>query len=123
MRSVREQIMQWVMDECGRLQHSPQVVSEKTTPQEAVVTYWANFSYRARRIAEEALVLLRQKLDWIFSQLVGSSQRDSVIAAPYNPFVDQLDHPAPAVNTTRKDSGSSATGQTTQKRRPSQTEN
>lgn len=53
----------------------------------------------------------------------GSSQRDSVIAAPYNPFVDQLDsQPSPAVNTTRKDSGSSATGQTIQKRRSSKTD-
>ncbi|KAI5205701.1 hypothetical protein E4T39_02803 [Aureobasidium subglaciale] len=39
-----------------------------------------------------------------------SSQRDSVVAAPYNPFVDKLDpQPVPeAAPSTRKDSGSSA---------------
>jgi hypothetical protein len=51
---------------------------------------------------------------------VGSSQRDSVVAAPYNPFLDKLD-PRPvleATSSTRKDSGSSASEQHAQ-RRPS----
>jgi hypothetical protein len=50
----------------------------------------------------------------------GSSQRDSVVAAPYNPFLDKLD-PRPvleATSSTRKDSGSSASEQHAQ-RRPS----
>ncbi|KAG9527212.1 hypothetical protein KCU93_g5362, partial [Aureobasidium melanogenum] len=49
-----------------------------------------------------------------------SSQRDSVVAAPYNPFLDKLD-PRPvleATPSTRKDSGSSASDQHAQ-RRPS----
>ncbi|KAG9591424.1 hypothetical protein KCU86_g11257, partial [Aureobasidium melanogenum] len=49
-----------------------------------------------------------------------SSQRDSVVAAPYNPFLDKLDpRPVPeATPSTRKDSGSSSSDQHTQ-RRPS----
>lgn len=42
-----------------------------------------------------------------------SSQRDSIVAAPYNPFLDKLD-PRPVLETTsstRKDSGSSASDQ------------
>jgi hypothetical protein len=48
----------------------------------------------------------------------GSSQRDSVVAAPYNPFLDKLDpRPVPeATSSTRKDSGSSASDQHAQRR-------
>lgn len=89
---VREQIMQWVMEECGRLQHSPLVVSEKTTPQEAVVSYWANVSYRAHRIAEEVLDLVRQKLGWVFSRLVGSSQREEAFLRMDSATADEVMH-------------------------------
>ncbi|KAG9949305.1 hypothetical protein KCU85_g4415, partial [Aureobasidium melanogenum] len=49
-----------------------------------------------------------------------SQQRDSVVAAPYNPFLDKLDpRPVPETNSSaRKDSGSSASDQHAQ-RRPS----
>jgi hypothetical protein len=50
---------------------------------------------------------------------IGSSQRDSVVAAPYNPFLDKLDpRPVPETSSARKDSGSSASDQNAQ-RRPS----
>ncbi|THX10749.1 hypothetical protein D6D13_05318 [Aureobasidium pullulans] len=50
---------------------------------------------------------------------VDSSQRDSVVAAPYNPFLDKLDpRPTSESPSTRKDSGSSASDQHTH-RRPS----
>ncbi|CAD0114035.1 unnamed protein product [Aureobasidium uvarum] len=47
-----------------------------------------------------------------------SPQRDSVVAAPYNPFLDKLDpRPVPeATPSSRKDSGSSASGQHAQRR-------
>jgi hypothetical protein len=49
----------------------------------------------------------------------GPSQRDSVVAAPYNPFLDKLDpRPVPETSSARKDSGSSASDQAAQ-RRPS----
>ena len=46
------------------------------------------------------------------------SQRESVVAASYNPFLDKLDpRPVPeATSSTRKDSGSSAADQHTQQR-------
>lgn len=51
---------------------------------------------------------------------IDSSQRESVVAAPYNPFLDKLDpRPVPeATSSTRKDSGSSASDQNAQ-RKPS----
>ncbi|KAI4749456.1 hypothetical protein E4T50_00253 [Aureobasidium sp. EXF-12298] len=50
---------------------------------------------------------------------VGSSQRESVVAAPYNPFLDKLDpRPVPETSSARKDSGSSASDPHAQ-RRPS----
>lgn len=50
---------------------------------------------------------------------VDSSQRDSVVAAPYNPFLDKLDpRPTSESPSTRKDSGSSASDQNAH-RRPS----
>ncbi|CAD0090892.1 unnamed protein product [Aureobasidium vineae] len=47
-----------------------------------------------------------------------SAQRDSVVAAPYNPFLDKLDpRPVPeATPSSRKDSGSSASDQHAQRR-------
>jgi hypothetical protein len=71
---VREQVMEWTMENCGRLQYAPQVVNEEPTPQEAVLTYWSSVSYRARQIAEETLGLLKHKLGWVFSRLLGSGQ-------------------------------------------------
>ncbi|KAI4728666.1 hypothetical protein E4T49_03492 [Aureobasidium sp. EXF-10728] len=44
-----------------------------------------------------------------------SSQRDMVVAAPYNPFLDKLDPPE-ATPSSRKDSGSSASDQHAQRR-------
>jgi len=50
---------------------------------------------------------------------VDSSQRDSVVAAPFNPFLDKLDpRPSSETPSTRKDSGSSASDQHAH-RRPS----
>ncbi|KEQ75635.1 hypothetical protein M436DRAFT_41102 [Aureobasidium namibiae CBS 147.97] len=49
---------------------------------------------------------------------LGSSQRESVVAAPYNPFLDKL-NPRPVSETTpstRKDSGSSASDQNAQRK-------
>lgn len=47
---------------------------------------------------------------------LGSNQRDSLVAAPYNPFLDKLDpQPTQQTTTARKDSGSSAPGQPSQK--------
>ncbi|USP78201.1 uncharacterized protein yc1106_05475 [Curvularia clavata] len=89
---VREKITEWVTEECGRLQHSPQVVSEKPTPQEAVVTYWTNVSYRARRVAEETLFLIRQKLGWVFNRLVGSSQHEEASLRTDSATTDEVNH-------------------------------
>jgi hypothetical protein len=48
---------------------------------------------------------------------VGPSQRDSVVTAPYNPFLDKLDpRPVPETSSARKDSGSSASDQNAQRR-------
>jgi hypothetical protein len=47
----------------------------------------------------------------------GLSQRDSVVAAPYNPFLDKLDlRPVPETSSARKDSGSSASDQNAQRK-------
>ncbi|XP_014562448.1 hypothetical protein COCVIDRAFT_84262 [Bipolaris victoriae FI3] len=73
---VREQVMEWTMENCGRLQHAPQVVNEEPTPQEAVLTYWASLSYRARRIAKKTLELVKQKLGWVFCRRQDSDQHE-----------------------------------------------
>ncbi|EUC51182.1 hypothetical protein COCMIDRAFT_80422 [Bipolaris oryzae ATCC 44560] len=75
---VREQVMEWTMENCGRLQYAPQVVNEAPTPQEAALTYWASLSYRARRIAKKTLVLVKQKLGWVLGRLLDSSQHEDV---------------------------------------------
>ncbi|EOA90436.1 hypothetical protein ACJQWK_07624 [Exserohilum turcicum] len=71
---VREQVMDWTMENCGRLQYAPQVVNEEPTPQEAVLTYWASVSYRARKIAAEALGFVKQKLGWVWGRLFGPTE-------------------------------------------------
>ncbi|EMD58894.1 hypothetical protein GGP41_000592 [Bipolaris sorokiniana] len=83
---VREKIMEWTMENCGRLQHAPQVVNEEPTPQEAVLTYWASLSYHARRIAKETLELVKQKLGWVLGRLLDSDQHED--ASP------RIDHAA-----------------------------
>lgn len=89
---VREQIMEWAMDNCGRLQYAPQVVNEKKTPQEAVLTYWASFSYRARKIAKETLGFVKHKLGWVFTRLVGSSEHEEASPRTDNTVTEQDTH-------------------------------
>ena len=90
---VREQVMEWTMENCGRLQFAPQVVVEEPTPQEAVLTHWAAASYRALRIAEEAVGFVKQKLSWIWAFLRSSSQ-------PQNAPLDVEESAANANNST-----------------------
>ena len=58
---MRTQVMDWTMENCGRLQYTPQVVIQDPTPQQAVLTYWADASYRSRRMLEGALGALQQQ--------------------------------------------------------------
>ncbi|KAI4688061.1 uncharacterized protein J4E84_004989 [Alternaria hordeiaustralica] len=58
---MRTQVMDWTMENCGRLQYTPQVVIQDPTPQQAVLTYWADASYRSRRMLEGALGAVQQQ--------------------------------------------------------------
>ncbi|KAL1798309.1 hypothetical protein ACET3X_002346 [Alternaria dauci] len=69
---MRARIMEWTMDNCGRLQYTPQVVTQDPTPQQAVLTYWANMRYRSSRILEEALEAARLKARSIWNRFLGS---------------------------------------------------
>ncbi|KAF1939679.1 hypothetical protein EJ02DRAFT_424588 [Clathrospora elynae] len=50
---ICDQVVDWTMENCGRLQFTPQVI--QPTPRHAVLTYWAKASYRSRQLAERAL--------------------------------------------------------------------
>ena len=68
---MRARIMYWTMDNCGRLQYTPQVVIHDATPQQAVLRSWANVRYRSRRILGEALEVVRLKTRSIWNRFFG----------------------------------------------------
>ncbi|KNG45784.1 dna glycosylase [Stemphylium lycopersici] len=75
---VRDQVVEWTMENCGRLQFVPQVVIEEPTTQEAVLTYWATVSYRALNFAEKAVGFVKQKFGWMWACLRSSSPPSDV---------------------------------------------
>ncbi|KAI4639791.1 hypothetical protein J4E93_009145 [Alternaria ventricosa] len=66
---MRTQVMDWTMENCGRLQYTPQVVIQDPTPQQAVLTYWADASYRSRRMLEGALGAVQQQARRFWNRL------------------------------------------------------
>ncbi|CAG5165155.1 uncharacterized protein ALTATR162_LOCUS6754 [Alternaria atra] len=70
--NIRMQVMDWTFENCGRLQHTPQVVVKDPTPQQAVLTYWADFSHRSRRTLEKALGFMRQQTGRIWARFLGA---------------------------------------------------
>jgi hypothetical protein len=69
---MRTQIMDWTMENCGRLQYTPQVVPQHPTPQQTVLTYWADAKYRSRRMLEGALGAIRQQACQVWIRLSGA---------------------------------------------------
>jgi hypothetical protein len=57
---IREEVMNWVMEECGRLQYTPQVVDKNPTPQQVVLTYLSQANYRSRQLVKEAISYIKQ---------------------------------------------------------------
>jgi hypothetical protein len=57
---IRAQVMDWTMENCGKLQYTPQVVHKEPSPQQAVMAYWENMSYRSRQTIERALGFMKQ---------------------------------------------------------------
>jgi hypothetical protein len=70
---MRAQVMDWTMENCGRLQYTPQLVHEVPSPQQVVMTYWAHMSYRSRQTVERALGFMKQ----IWSRVVGRNHPQS----------------------------------------------
>ena len=68
---MRARIMYWTMDNCGRLQYTPQVVIHDATPQQAVLRYWEDVRYRSRRLLGEALEVVRLKTRSIWNRFFG----------------------------------------------------
>jgi hypothetical protein len=66
---IRTQVMDWTMENCGRLQYTPQVVAQHPTPQQTVLTYWADAKYRSRRMLEGALGAIRQQARHVWIRL------------------------------------------------------
>ena len=69
---MRTQVMDWTMENCGRLQYTPQVVIQDPTPQQAVLTYWADASYRSRRMLEGALGAVQQQARRFWNRLLSA---------------------------------------------------
>jgi hypothetical protein len=86
---IRGWVMDWTMENCGRLQYTPQVVHEEPSPQQAVMTYWANVSYRSRQMVERALGFVQQ----IWGRMFGRKHTQNTSADT---------EPAPAGNETAK---------------------
>jgi hypothetical protein len=68
---LRARIMHWTMDNCDRLQYTPQVVIHDATPQQAVLRYWEDVRYRSRRLLGEALEVVRLKTRSIWNRFFG----------------------------------------------------
>ncbi|KAJ4376220.1 alpha,alpha-trehalase nth1 [Neocucurbitaria cava] len=64
---IRNQTMDWVADNCGRLLYTPQV-SDPSLGQ-AVLAYVAQASLHGRKKAQEALDYMQQKAHWILDWL------------------------------------------------------
>ncbi|KAF1829620.1 hypothetical protein BDW02DRAFT_602389 [Decorospora gaudefroyi] len=79
-RDIREPVMEWAMDNCGRLQYTPQLVHEEPNPQQAVLTYWADLNYRSRQMVEHALGFVKHKANWMWSRFCSESFTQTVPA-------------------------------------------
>jgi hypothetical protein len=86
---IRAQVTDWTMENCGRLQYTPQVVHKEPSPQQAVLSYWANVSYRSRQTVERALGFVKQ----IWNRVFGSNHPQNTSTA---------NETAPAGNDTAK---------------------
>jgi hypothetical protein len=93
---IREQVMDWTMENCGRLQHTPQAVVQDPSAQQAVLTYWADMNYRSRRLLEGALGAVRQQACWVWHHLLSaiSKSNASTVAKPILANADTNDKPA-----------------------------
>lgn len=69
---IRVQVMDWATENCGRLQYTPQVVFQDPTPQQAVLTYWVDASYRSRCMLEGALGAVRQQACRFWNRLLSA---------------------------------------------------
>jgi hypothetical protein len=65
---IRTQVTDWTMENCGRLQYTPQVVYKEPSPQQAVISYWANVGYRSKQTAERALGFVKQIWGRVFGR-------------------------------------------------------
>ncbi|KAG9194211.1 hypothetical protein G6011_04246 [Alternaria panax] len=78
--SIRTQIMDWTVENCGRLQHTPQVVLRDPSPQQAALTYWADLSYRSRRKLEKAISFVQQQANWIWTRFLSTVPKTNASA-------------------------------------------
>ncbi|CAO2651929.1 Nn.00g002120.m01.CDS01 [Neocucurbitaria sp. VM-36] len=90
---IRNQTMDWVMDNCGRLLYTPQVSDPSL--QQAVWVYLAQASYRGRQMAQGVLEFVKQKTYWILDWLCNTDPVwDSPIyferVSAYNPALTSL---------------------------------
>jgi hypothetical protein len=102
---IRDEIMNWVMEECARLQYTPQAVVTNPTPQQAVLTYLSQAKYRSCQLVKEAVSYvkqvhlveqavgyMKQKTNWIFDRFFNTtSTRDSSASAKHAPVSGALE--------------------------------
>jgi hypothetical protein len=59
---MRNEVMDWTMGNCGRLQYTPEVVLTNLTPQQAVLIYLSRAKVRSRQLAGAAVSYVRARL-------------------------------------------------------------
>ncbi|KAH7385968.1 hypothetical protein BKA66DRAFT_548650 [Pyrenochaeta sp. MPI-SDFR-AT-0127] len=84
---IRNQTMDWTMENCARLFYVPQPVAELTV-QQIVLTSWARSSYRARKMAEQGLSFVKRNAQSIWSWLfnTGSILDSFTPSGPYQGY-------------------------------------
>ncbi|KAF1849380.1 uncharacterized protein K460DRAFT_415758 [Cucurbitaria berberidis CBS 394.84] len=97
---VRNQTMDWVMENCGRLLYTPQVADPSL--QQTVLAHLTHTSNRGRQIAEEAVSFVKQKAHWILHRLFSTdlAQDDSArieYVQAHDQFPKSSNNPLPRI--------------------------
>ncbi|KAI8943229.1 hypothetical protein NX059_001251 [Plenodomus lindquistii] len=66
---IREDVMNWTEENCGRLIHSPQVVT--SNKEQLVMKWWAKKAHQSRRILRVVASSITRSTKWICSKSVG----------------------------------------------------